>query len=273
MVVRITCPSCQTSLKLGEEKRGRKVRCSGCEKVLNVPAANGAKRKTDDEEEVQEERKVKVKTVPEPEAEEEDRPFKKKKKGKKAKKGSSPVLLLGIAGVSLALLVAGGVSAYFLFRSAPQTPRENQQAKVDVKDKNEAPPPAPAIRIAPRIEEGSPTKKGGTGIVNNVRGAVYRTERKSELHSLGLSYQLFYDEYKGAARTYENFLQYIKRDGPIYEAVKEGYYKINMKAKLPSNDIIAYERDIDMTGHLCVRVGGDIGYVPLPELKAALGLP
>ena len=78
---------------------------------------------------------------------------------------------------------------------------------------------------------------------------------------------------KEVARTYDNFLLHINNFGPIYTAVKEGYYKINVKARLTDGDIIAYERDEDHQGHLCVRSNGDVDYVSVAKLKQELGLP
>jgi hypothetical protein len=68
-------------------------------------------------------------------------------------------------------------------------------------------------------------------------------------------------------------LVHIRLDGPIKDAVKEGYYKMNMKARLDSDNIIAYERDEDAQGHLCVRANGTQEYVPAVQLKKELGLP
>jgi predicted Zn finger-like uncharacterized protein len=290
MAIRITCPGCKTSLTLNEDKRGRKVRCRNCENVLNVPAANGSKRKTEDAEVTQTDRKLKVKAAPAPEEEEQDeeerRPAKKKKKGKKAKKGLSPILLMTGVAVGVVLLVGVGGSAYYLTRSNPQRNRQadvednnpnnkpgapggNQQAKVEDNNPNNK----PGFRIAPRIEDGPPGKTGGKGVIQNIRGAVYRTERKSELKQLALTFNQFCDEYKGGARTKENFLIHIKNFGPIRDAVKDGYYQMNMKARLDGDNIIAYERDEDAQGHLSVRSNGDMVYVPAAQLKKELELP
>ncbi len=295
MAIRITCPGCKTSLTLDDHARGTKIRCAECAKVLSIPAAS--------KDAIQEGRKLKARapaaSSQEDEADENERPGKKKKKGKKGKSGSPALLFIAGGAVLVVLLIAvGWLSAYFLMRTAPTTPKENQQAKLEPKDKKE--PEAgnaqkaggggepkdqkpnipvkekenenPGIRIAPKIEEGSPTKKGGAGIVQNIRGAVCRTERKSELRQLFISFTQFCDDYKGIARTQENFLQHIKTFGPIRDAVKEGYYKINVTARLDGANIIAYERDKDHQGYLSVMGNGDVRYVPEAEWKAALGI-
>jgi hypothetical protein len=105
-----------------------------------------------------------------------------------------------------------------------------------------------------------------------ILGAGRRAERNNELKQIGLSFIQFCDEYKGASRTKENFLNYIRTFGPIHEAVKSGYYQMNMKAKLTSNDIIAHEQEMDGKGYLSVKGDGSVHLVPEAEWKAALGI-
>jgi hypothetical protein len=197
--------------------------------------------------------------------EEEDRPAKKKKKKQQAPASPAIFIIIGVA-VFVVLLAGGGGLAYYLFPN--RQPADVPQAKVEDKEKDEN-----KGQIFPRREDGSPTKKGGKDIVQNIRGAVWRTERKNELKQLQLSFIQYSDDYKPAARTKENFLEFIKTFGPIRDAVKEGYYVINLKARLQGGDIIAYERDEDNQGHLCVRSNGEMSYVPAAQLKKELGLP
>jgi hypothetical protein len=269
MAIRITCPGCKTALSLSEEMRGKKVRCKHCEKVIGIPAADAPKHQA--ETATQTERKVKLKTAPPSEEshdEDEDRPAKKKKK-KKKKQGSSTLLIAGGAAVFLLLVCAVAVSAVFWPRDPDA--KAKQQAKADEKKDAEKIVVKGGIQFVPPIQEGPPTKKGGAGIVQNVRGAVYRTDRKAELHSLHLSYQQFRLTDKNG--TYDDFLVHIKNDGAVAGAVKDGYYQMNMKARLDGDNIIAYERDEDAPGHLCVRANGEMPYVPAAQLKKELGLP
>lgn len=261
MAIRITCPGCKSSLTLADELRGKKVRCKKCETSIKIPDANGAKRQREEEEADADERQPNS-SEDDSDEEDEERPAKKKKK-KKAAKGFSPVLIIVPVAVVVLLLV-GGVSAFFFTRDArPAAPKENQQAKVE----EEVQKP----QIFNKIQDGSPTKKGGTGIVSNVRGAVYRTERKSELKQIYLAYQQFDGDYKGANRTKENFLEFVKNFGPIRDAIKEGYYVVNLKARFEGASIVAYERDIDSAGYLCAMGDGDVRYVSEVDWKAALG--
>ncbi|HZZ79187.1 MAG TPA: hypothetical protein VFE62_11750 [Gemmataceae bacterium] len=303
MPIRITCPGCQTVLTLADTMRGKKVRCKSCDKVIGIPAASKKKvladgADVDEEEAVQEEPKlqVKAKAKPEPEEEteaDEDRPKKKKKKKKKDK--GSMGLAIGIVAVVAVLLLVGGGIGLFVILKPPDNQKKNQVAQVDgkkdgaianpnpnvngnAKDKVVVPPvpqPQPqgnkGVNIIPKIQDGNPAKKGGDGIINNVRGAGYRTERRSELKQIGTAFIQYSDDFKGNNRNDNTWLDYIKTFGPIRDAVKDGYYKMNYSARLDSASVIAYERDIDQGRHLCVRGDGSVDYVPLAELKTILG--
>ena len=268
MAIRITCPGCQASLTLQDEMRGKKVRCRKCEQAINVPAANGVKKK--EAAGVQASRNGKMKAAPAEEHEEEHEEETPKKKKKKSKKGTGLnwIVVGGLAGLFL-VVIAGGVAAYVIMGvgRAPIGPVAKAPEEKEKDDRT------PQRIVVPGIKEGNPanSKKGGTGIVNNVRGAAYRAERRSELKQIGLSFVQYADEYKGANRNLDTWLDYIKTYGPIRDAVKEGYYKMNFNARLEGSSVIAYERDIDKGAHLCVRGDGSVDYVPLAELKTILG--
>lgn len=233
------------------------------------------------------------KAVPDELPEEEDRPIRKKKKGKKGQ-GSATLAIVGGVAVFVVLLAVAGVSAFFWTRREPPAEaKQNLQAKVEDKEKKKDLGGEPAAPDKDKKEDKNkkdkndkndpqpeqPAKsdktlqKGGKGIVQNVRGAVSRAERQSELTQLRLTFNQFCDENKGSGRTYENFLTHIKTFGPIRTYVVDGYYKMNMKARLDSDNIIAYERDEDNAGHLCVRANGAVDFVPAAQLKKELGLP
>ena len=241
-----------------------------------------------------------AKTKPRPPDEtpdDDDRPVKKKKKGQKGQ-GSATVYIIGGVAVFVVLLGVVAASAYFLTRrDPPADANPNLQAKAEDKDKEKKDAGgAPAEpdkdkkgektkqekkdkddKVNPQPEQPAKSdktlQKGGKGVIQNVRGAVSRTERQSELTQLRLTFNQFCDENKGSGRTYENFLEHIKNFGPIRTYVVEGYYKMNMKARLDGDNIIAYERDEDNAGHLCVRANGAVDFVPPAQLKKELGLP
>jgi predicted Zn finger-like uncharacterized protein len=282
MAIRITCPGCKTAMKLGDDKRGKKVRCSECDKVLNIPGMNG-KKQHDDDEAMQEGQKLKAKaavaTADEEEEEEpeEERPAKKKKK-KKKKQGSGMGLIIGIvAGVVVLLLAAGGGTAYMLTRNPTRQPppgpiAQNKDGQPEDKDTR-----TPQRIVSPDIREGNPAnidkKVGGKSITGNVRGAIYRTERRAELRQIGLLYTSYCDETPRSARSEEGFLKSMERDyRKVVEVIREGYYVINMKADpKASGSIVVYERDIDTPGYLCGMTDGTVDYVPLDQWKKALG--
>jgi hypothetical protein len=280
MAIRITCSGCQTALTLSDAMRGKKVRCKACAKVLSIPAKSLAKADEHDEEAIQDQPRLKASKASAPVEDEadgdQDRPAKKKKK-KKSKQGPNVLLIGGAAAIFVVLIAVGGLSAFIFLKPAEQKQKQEQVAKApdakakapDAKEKDDR---TPQRIIFPKIEEGNPAKKGGTGITSDVRGAGYRTERRSELRQIAIAYVQYYDEYKGSNRNMDTWLEHIKTFGPICDAVKKGYYKMNFNARLESGSVIAYERDID-TGqkHLCAFFGGDVDYVPLAELKTVLG--
>src|SRR5438045_4005360 len=105
MAIRITCPACQAANTIDDDKRGRKVRCRKCEKILNVPEG-GAKKKPESDAAFQEGRKVKPSAAgPRNRRDEDsdDRPT----SGKKRQPAQS--------GFPVMLLVVGGGAAFVLF--------------------------------------------------------------------------------------------------------------------------------------------------------------
>jgi len=275
MAIKITCPGCKSTLTLADELRGKKVRCKKCETAVKVPDAaetavkvpdaNVGKRKRAAEEEVPQKSNASA-SDDDTDEDEEDRP--KKKKKKKSQKGISPVMILAPVFV-LILLIVGGVSAFFLTRDSGPAKQPPPIAKVEPKQDEEVQKP----QIFAKIQDGNPAKKGGTGIVSSIRGAVYRAERKVELANINKMYTAFILETPNRSQvTLENYLNYIKRDyRPVHDAIKEGYYIMNMKAQ-GGNDIVAGERDLDHAGHLVVFYSGSVEYVPEAEWKKTIGI-
>jgi DNA-directed RNA polymerase subunit M/transcription elongation factor TFIIS len=262
MAIRITCPGCKSTLSLADELRGKKVRCKKCETSIKIPGADEEEEKTA----ITEKRRAAVPDIDDEDDEEDDRP--KKKKKKKAKGGISPVLIIAPV-LIVALLVVGGVSAYFMTRD-PGPAKQVQQAKVEPKKVEEEKPQQG--QIFNKREDGVPGKKGGLGVVDSIRGGVFRAERKVELANLNKMYNAFVLETPRGQQTLESFLTYIQRDyAPVHKAIKDGYYIMNMKAQSGS-DIVAGERDLDRNGHLVVKYDGTVEYVPEADWKQAMGI-
>lgn len=173
MPIRVTCPGCKNVYTVGEDKRGKKVRCRECEKPISVPDAKPKKR--DDEEAIQETRKIKAaarKADPnDNDDEDDDRPAKKgknKKAAAPAKSGGGGMMLAvgGVAAVLLlCLLGVGGVGGYWIFASKGDPAGDNKQiAKAD-DNKNDAghgaanpdnKPPAPENPPGPKPNPQNP---------------------------------------------------------------------------------------------------------------------
>ena len=266
MTLRITCPGCKTSLKLGDDMRGRKVRCTHCDKGLNIPAANGKLRDEEEEEERDEE---------------EERPAKKKKK--KKKKGAPVGLLVGIGVGVLLLLIVGGVgaTAYFLRENTakpalPGPVAQNKDGDAKGGQAKDGQPDGwvpPQRVVVPGIKEGNPAlKAGGKSITGNIRGAAYVTERKNDLAQIGKLFVLFYDSTPKSARTQDEFVKSIQRDAKsLADSIKDGYYVMNMRAELTGSSIIAYESQVYSQGYLCVNGNGVTDFVSEQDWKTALG--
>jgi predicted Zn finger-like uncharacterized protein len=276
MALRITCPGCKTALKLDDEMRGRKVRCTNCDKLLNIPGVNG--KKSNDEDAVQEGRKLKAAAAKAREEEDEDeneeeeeRPAKKKKK-KKKQKGLPMGMLIGVGGgIALLLIVVVSASAYFITHlpKVPEPVARNEKKADPIPEPPQEERPGKQERLEDRDR-----KKGGKSIIGNVRGAGYRTERKNELKQIGLFFGQFCDSAPKSARTKEAFLDFIKRDAKvIHETILDGYYVVNLKADHTSSaSVVAYERDAELNGnHLVVRGDTSVDYITGQELKMALG--
>ncbi len=237
------------------------------------------KRKVTEAAAIQNGRKLKAKSAAaraeseEPD-DDEDRPAKKKKK-KKKKTGVPMGLVVGAGvGVLVVLIVIGLVSWHFFSKvpaqNAPVAVAKNPDKEQEKKKAVEVQPPPPqGVTIVPGIKEGNPANKpGGDQITRGVRGAGYRTERRSELRQIGLAFIDFCDTHKGANRTQENFLKQINNFAHIRDSVKDGYYTMNMKADPTSSmSIIAYETAVDQGRHMCVMGGGNVDYVPLQIVK------
>ena len=265
MAIRMKCPGCRCSLSLADHLRGKKVRCKKCEAAVRVPEADDDEAPAE-EHAVQETTKLKVrkKAAPAPadEEDEEERPVKKKKK-KKARAGA-PLVLIALGAIAVILLLAGGgTAAYFFFMREPAAPIVQGQAKAEERDERSG-----ARIVVPGRKEGNPAKKGGLGVVSNVRGAAFRAERRNELANINKMHAMWALE--PGPKTLDGYLAFIQRDfKPGYDAIKEGYYKVNVKAKAGTSEIVAGERDEDVGGHLVVRSNAAVEHVPVAEFKKA----
>ncbi|MBI3821673.1 MAG: hypothetical protein HY289_03225 [Planctomycetes bacterium] len=160
MAIRMTCPECEASLSLADDKRGKKVRCKECENVLTVPSANG---------------KLKSAEVDEGESPTPD----KKKKKKKKKSSDFPVVWIAVAAAVVVVLAIGGsVTAYFVTRPPAPPP----QAKVD-------PPP-------PRDNRPAAVVKNPKSLLGQIRARGDQAARDAEMVGIVTLYHAYHDEVK-----------------------------------------------------------------------------
>src|ERR1041385_8409426 len=133
MSVRVTCPACDTTMTVSDEKRGSKVRCKECDKSIPVPEESRGKKQRDEEAAIQDSRKLKVKSAnrkssaDDDDEGDDDRPV--KMKGKPAKSGFPVLLLVGEIAAILLICVAGvgGVGALVFW---PRSPADAKPAAV-----------------------------------------------------------------------------------------------------------------------------------------------
>jgi S1-C subfamily serine protease len=125
MALRIVCPSCETTLTLSDDKRGKKIACRECQTILSIPAA---KKQTSTALQEAGRGKVKAKTALARSRDDDDDAPPVKRKAK-TKKGSSLGLILGgVAAVLLLLMIGTATGGYFLWKA--YFPAERQIAKV-----------------------------------------------------------------------------------------------------------------------------------------------
>ena len=194
-----------------------------------------------------------------------DAPVKKKKKKKKASSGNTMLILI-VGGVVLGIVIlsASAATTYFLMRDRGQPPAQANAGDGEPQDNRD-----PKRIVVPPREDGNPAKKGGKGVVNNIRGAVFRAERRNELANINKMHTAW--QLEPGPKTLDGYLAYIQRDyRPVHDAIKEGYYRVNVKAKSGTSDIVAGERDEDTTGHLVVRGNGSIEHIPVADWKKAM---
>src|SRR5579885_3186823 len=169
MHVRVTCPECDASNTVDEEKRGKKVRCRKCDALIPVPKGKPAPQ-DDDELEIVEEAPVKKKAAA-PAAkkrrdddyddEDDDRPRGKKGKTKAKRSPGATIAIVAVLGV----VIVGGLGAglYFAFRDDSGSPSAS----------NNPPPPQP--QAPPQgMGAGGPMAmgRGGPGAANAVAPPV-----------------------------------------------------------------------------------------------------
>src|SRR5262249_35688590 len=137
-----TCPSCDASYAVDDDKRGAKVRCRKCKEVISVPAGKSKRR---DEEAVQAGSKLKVKPATrsrrDDDDDDEDRRPTPRRKEAAAKGGGGAMMLVVVGGVGVLLgcgVGVGGIGGFCAWRSrAGRAGEAELQAREEVKKQEE----------------------------------------------------------------------------------------------------------------------------------------
>ncbi len=142
------------------------------------------------------------------------------------------------------------------------------------KDKLAQNPPKPP---PPNADGGAqPVKKGPQSFLGTLHARGERVALDNEMKQIAIFFNAFcIDHPNPGTRKVEDFLNSIKRDSyKIHEGIKtERFYTMNMKARLGTDDILAYETQMYSDGYYCIRATGQLGLVSQKEWQAALGIP
>ncbi|MSQ97305.1 MAG: hypothetical protein EXR98_22500 [Gemmataceae bacterium] len=121
-----------------------------------------------------------------------------------------------------------------------------------------------------------PVKKGPQSLLGNIRARGQKVEQDNEMVQLTTFFNTYCVDFPNAnGRNLDGFLDSIKRQaGAIHNKIKvEKFYTVNVKAKMASDDILAFETELYSEGYRCVRANNALEYVPEKQLKATLGIP
>jgi hypothetical protein len=190
------------------------------------------------------------------ESSKDDRPRKKKKK----KPGSSvPWLWIGIGGGGLLaiLIIAGVVPAV--------RPWERAGEKVKVVENNPPPQPQGNHKVGGEVVREPKT------LLGNIRARGDQIERDALMAGFVPLYNAYCDEVKNPnARNLDGFLQSIRSEsGKMVNAVRNKDFLINFRARVDSDEILAFEAERYTSGYYCIRANKQFNYVSAQDLKTA----
>jgi hypothetical protein len=129
-------------------------------------------------------------------------------------------------------------------------------------------------------EPQQPGKLGGEVVKNpqtvfgKPRRRADEVERDSIMRGLVTLHRAYCEDNRNPnARTLDSFLQSIRTESSkLVNAVKDKEYTMNLKARVGSEDVVAYETEAyDDKTYYCVRANGQMEYLAPDALRAALG--
>jgi hypothetical protein len=187
-----------------------------------------------------------------------DRPRKKKKK---KKSGAGLWIVLGVGGGVLLVILIVTVVVIVL------RPWERGGDKKNEVAQNPAPKEQPPInKLGGDVVREPKTRLG------NFRARGNQIQRDNEMIQIASFFRQYCDIAKNPdSRKLDGFLDFFKRDSnSIYANIKdEKVYTVNVRARVDSEDILAFETEVYTDGYYCVRANNQLGFVPAQEMKAA----
>jgi len=120
-----------------------------------------------------------------------------------------------------------------------------------------------------------PQEDGKKAPAKGFARTLQRENAKNELRNLALFYLQFLDTNRGRPpANVDQFIEFFKRDAnALYKAVKDGYYIVNLKAKLGGTAIIAYEAEPDERDNVLVVRGDAVSTMSITEVRRELEQP
>jgi len=277
MAIRITCPGCETALKLGDDKRGKKIRCPECEKVISIPSAAGVTAKApapksaasakakprpaDDDDLVEPEDEEDRDRRDDEDDDDDDDDEEDDRRKKKRSDSGFPVFWIGIAAAIWLLLAGGGWLTYYLVTRPPAerpAPQQQQQGNLAMPPK----PPAPPGGAGPKKPQ---------SLAGNIRARAHGTARDAEMLGIVTLHLEYCELVKNPqARSLEKFLEANRTaPGETTQRMRDKHYTINFDARPLSSDIVVFETEQWAEGYYCFRANKENGFVSVQEMKAA----
>lgn len=189
--------------------------------------------------------------------------MKTQEKRKKVKKGGDTWLIVGVlAGI---VLVVGIVILIIFLNRGPGADAQ-AKGKEPVQPVQGQPVQGDGGAAVPVHEPRKQEKP--KSLLGNIRARAIRTERQNELRQIAT----FYSGMPSPPKSLAEFQKEIKRDAPaIHQAIEDGYYTINLKARQFSEDIVAYETEGDGANlHYFARASASVDAMSTDDLQKRL---
>lgn len=131
--------------------------------------------------------------------------------------------------------------------------------------KREDPPPVQDDKKLPAQADKKPPPQG---FARKLR----RPLAQNELKQIALLYSAYVLDANRAPKDLATFIKANKRDaGPMMQALEDGWYVMNLKARQGPSDIVVYEAEADESGNVfAARLDGTVHTLTMDQVKAEL---